>query len=238
MLFNKQASSSCMKGITMADFTVHQLEGTRYVEAHLNHESVRLEAGSLCYMTGDISVYSPVIPSMGGLITSVLADEAMHRPVYSGTGIITMESSLGGFHVLQLNGESWILERGAYWASEGSIKLSYHREPIMTAIWAGEGFIYLQTKVSGYGKVVVCTKGPTEIIQLEKGKKFVAEGRYVICRTGDVSFKIKRLTKNYLGRYSSGEKLVREYEGTGKILLNPGHYWRYSMKHREAIAGV
>jgi uncharacterized protein (AIM24 family) len=215
----------------MAEFKIAQMEGLHYVEAHLNHEMVRMESGALCYMSGNIQVYSPFLPSIGGIITSVLADEAMHRPRYTGTGVITTESSLGGFHLLDLNGESWILERGAYWASEGKIALSYHREPIMTALYAGEGFIYLQTKVSGYGKVVVCTKGPTEIVQLEKGQKFVAEGQYVVCRTGDVTMTIQRLTRNFMGRFTSGEKIVRVYEGTGKILLNPTHYWRYSLKH-------
>jgi uncharacterized protein (AIM24 family) len=59
-------------------------------------------------------------------------------------GVITLESSLGGFHVLSLNGETWILERGTYWASEGSVDVGYHREEIHTALRAGEGPIYLQ----------------------------------------------------------------------------------------------
>lgn len=213
----------------MAVFKIGQIEGMRFVEAHLNHEMIRLESGAFCYMTGDIKVYSPFLPSVGGFITSVLADEAMHRPTYTGTGVITTESTLGGFHELVLNGESWILERGSYWASESNVHLSYHREKILTALYAGEGFIYLKTKLSGTGKVIVCTKGPTEIIQLEKGKPFVAEGKYVVCRTADVSYKIKRLTRNFMGRFTSGEKLVRVFEGTGKILLNPAHYWRYTL---------
>lgn len=32
---------------------------------------------------------------------------------------------MGGFHILQMNsGEDWIVENGAYWASDGSVKLS------------------------------------------------------------------------------------------------------------------
>jgi len=49
----------------------------------------------------------------------------------------------------------------------------------------------------------------------------------VICRTGDVSFKVRRSTKNFFGRFTSGEGFVRVYEGAGKILLNPAPYWRY-----------
>jgi uncharacterized protein (AIM24 family) len=217
------------KGKDMAEFKVHQLEGMQYVDIHLNNETARIEAGALSYMTGNITIQSRLIPSIGGLAKSLLADEAVYRPTYTGTGVITLESSLGGFHVLDLDGESWILERGTYWASEGSIAVSFHREKFLTSLWAGEGLIYLQTKVSGQGKVAVTTRGPTEEITLERGKSLIAEGTYVIARTSDVSFKIRRPTKNYLGRFTSGEGWVRAYEGPGKVLLNSAPYWRYWM---------
>ena len=40
-----------------------------------------------------------------------------------------------------------------------------HRERIMTSLWAGEGLIYLQTKVRGQGKVVLITRGLVELIK-------------------------------------------------------------------------
>lgn len=213
----------------MAEFKVHHLEGTQYVDAHLNNETIRTESGALCYLNGDITIHSKLIPSLGELVKSLLADEAIYRPTYTGTGVITLEATLAGFHVLDLAEETWVLEPGTYWASEERVNVSFHRESLLTSMWAGEGLIYLQTKVRGPGKVVVTTRGPIEGIQLEKGKKVVAEGKYVICRTADVSFGIRRATKNYFGRFTSGEGLVRVYEGTGKLLLNPAPYWRYRL---------
>ncbi len=213
----------------MAEFKVEYMEGMQYVDVHMNNETVRVEAGALSYMKGDIAIHSELIPSITGLITSLLADESVYRPTYTGTGIITLESSLGGFHVIELKGESWILERGAYWASEGRVNLSFHRENLMTSIWAGEGLVYLQTKVAGHGKVVVTTRGPVEEHVLGRGQRLVAEGMYVIARTPDVKFNIKRPTKNYFGRFTSGESFVRVFEGPGKVLLNPAPYWRYWM---------
>jgi uncharacterized protein (AIM24 family) len=211
----------------MAEFKVVELEGTRYVEIRLNHEMVRVESGALSYFTGDIRVHSQLVPSLSGLISSLLADESVYRPTYTGTGVITLESSLGGFHILDVDGESWILERGAYWASEGSVDVSFHRERLVTAFWAGEGPVYLQTRVRGFGKVVLTTRGPVEEISLSGGKTLAAEGKYVIARTGDVTFKVRRTTKNFLGMFTSGEGLARTYQGSGRILLNPAPYWRY-----------
>jgi uncharacterized protein (AIM24 family) len=213
----------------MADFQVHLLEGTRFDEIHLNQEMVRIEAGALSYLKGNIEVHSPLVPSFGGLFKSFLADQSVYRPTYYGTGIITLESSLGGFHILELDGESWILERGTYWASEGDVDVKYYRERMMTSIWAGEGPFNLQTCVSGRGKVALATRGPIEEHVLEKGQRIAAEGKYVVCRTGDVRYTVQRPTKNYFGRFTSGEHFVRVYEGPGRVLLNPTPYWRYRM---------
>lgn len=213
----------------MATFEVHQLEGMRYVTAHLEDEMIRAEAGALGYHTGDITIRSKLIPSIRGVVRSALAEEAVYRPEYTGTGVVTLESSLGGFHILDLQDEAWILEAGTYWASEGSVDLSYQRERFLTAFWLGEGLIYLQTRVQGTGKVVVTTRGPVHEVALEAGQKLRADGRHVICRNAAVTYAAERATKNFLGRYTSGEGLVRVFTGPGKLLLNPAPYWRYKI---------
>jgi uncharacterized protein (AIM24 family) len=213
----------------MADFQVRYLEGMYFVDVHLDHEMVRCESGALNYMVGQIDVHSQLIPSVGGFFSSLLSGEAVYRPTYVGSGTITLESSLGGFHVIELKGESWILEKGAYWSSEGSVDLQFYRERMLTSLWAGEGLVYLQTKVSGYGKVVATTKGPVEEIVLEEGQTMVVDGQCVIGRTASVSFEMRSPTKNYMGRFTAGEPMVRKFRGPGKILLNPTYYWRYFM---------
>ena len=149
--------------------------------------------------------------------------------------MITLESSLGGFHVLELKGESWILEKGAYWASEGSVDLKFFKEKMLTSLWAGEGFVYLQSQVSGQGKVVVTTKGPVEEIDLQEDQEVVVDGECVIGRMASVRFSLRRPTENFLGRFTAGEPIVRVYRGPGKLLLNPTFYWRYYMSQRRGV---
>ena len=212
----------------MAEFDVHKLEGVHFVEIHLHDETARAEAGALSYMQGDITIHSRLFPSLLSVIRSLLADEAIYRPTYTGTGVVTLEPSLGGYHILELQDESWILERRAYWASDGSVDVSFHREGILTALEAGEGLVYLRTQVSGRGKVVLTTKGPVEEVRLESGQAMIAEGRSVIARNAEVRFRMKRPTRNWLGRLTAGEGWwLQAYEGPGRILLNPRPYWRY-----------
>ena len=73
--------------------------------------------------------------------------------MYAGSGAITLESSLGGYHVLELDGETWLLDRAAYWASEGTVEVGFHREPVTRAILAGEGPVYLLTRVRALVKL-------------------------------------------------------------------------------------
>lgn len=218
----------------MAHFEVESSEGMNFVKATLDNETIRAERGALCYMTGSISMKAP-LPSIGGWITSALADECVFRPTYTGTGTVFLESSFGGFHIFELSGEPWILDRGTYWASEGGVQLGTHREKVLTSLFAGEGFIYLQTKVSGRGKVVLTSQGPVELHTIDGGM-IEADGSYVIARTEGISFTMKRATRSILGAWVSGEGSNRVYEGKGRMLVSSVPYWRYRiMQERQGV---
>jgi uncharacterized protein (AIM24 family) len=208
----------------MAKFEVLEQEGTYWVKVTLRDETVRAEAGALSYLKGKITVHAP-IPSLNGVVKSVLADESIVRPTYTGTGEVHLESSLGGFHTIEVKGEAWILESGSYWASDGAIEVSTVRERAWTAFWTGEGFIQFQTKVSGSGKVVVRTDGPVEEIKI-RGGRYLAEGKIVVGRTGGISYTFQRPTGGYLGYLVSGESYLRCYEGSGRLLVCSTPYWR------------
>jgi uncharacterized protein (AIM24 family) len=212
----------------MAKFEIEALEGMHYVKATLDNETMQAEAGALSSMTGDIAM-TVKVPSVGRVLKSYLSEEGYFRPTYTGTGIIFLEASFGGFHVLDVGGETWVLESGSYWASEGTLNLSAYRERMWTSFWGGEGLIDWQTKVSGHGKVVLASAGPVEELTLEKGKPLVANGKYVVARTADVSYSVRRPTKSYLASYAAGEGHCRYYDGPGRVLVCYSPYWRHRM---------
>ena len=191
-------------------------------EITIGGETVRAEAGALSYLRGAIDVDVP-LPSLGRAIGNLLSDEPIVRPRYAGTGEIFLTPSLGGYHVLEVVEDAWILEDGAYWASDGSVDLGVHRERMITSFWAGEGFIDFQTQVSGKGRVVLNTTGPVEEIEL-RGERIAAEGKQIIARTAGLSYAIRRPTRSLIGYYLSGESLVRTYAGFGKVLLTKAPY--------------
>ena len=206
----------------MAEFEVCELEGMRWVQITLRDETVRAEAGALSHMQGDISVRVR-LPSPLGALKSIISNEALVRPSYTGTGVINLESSMGGYYPFEVTGESWILENGAYWASDGGVELGLHRERVWTSFWGGEGFIDYQTKVSGYGRVVLNAPGPVEEVIL-KNDRLLVEGKLVLARTEGVDY-LRRRVSALVPSLLSGEPVMRLYRGTGKALVCWTPYW-------------
>jgi uncharacterized protein (AIM24 family) len=210
----------------MAEFEVCELQGMRWVQIELRDETVRAEAGALSHMQGDIRITARV-PSIGSAIKSMISDESVVRPSYSGTGTVHLESSMGGYHMFEVAGESWILEDGAYWASEGGVQIDLFRERVWTSLWAGEGPIDYQTKVSGQGRVVLNAPGPVEEVILD-GDRLAVEGKLVIARTESLEYRVRRATK-FFQSFISGERGLRTYQGKGKALVCWTPYWNQFM---------
>jgi uncharacterized protein (AIM24 family) len=194
----------------------------RWVQITLRDEIVRAEAGALSHMQGDIRIVAR-LPSIGSALKSMISDESVVRPSYSGTGTVHLESSMGGYHMFEVAGESWILEHGAYWASEGGVQVGLFRERMWTSFWAGEGPIDYQTKLSGQGRVVLNAPGPVEEVALD-GDRLAVEGRLVIARTEGLEYRVRRATK-FFQSFISGERALRTYQGKGKALVCWTPYW-------------
>ena len=212
----------------MAKFEVVEQEGMRFVKIALADETVRAESGALSSMTGDIVMDVP-LPSVGRLLKSYLAEQTYLRPTYTGTGDVLLEASFSGFYVFELQGETWILESGSYWASEASVEVSATRERAWNSFWAGEGFIDWQTKVSGHGRVALKSQGRVDEIVLGPGQRLVAHGKSVIARSREVAYRIARPTKSRLKTYISGEGYCRTYAGPGRLLVIRVPYWQFRL---------
>jgi uncharacterized protein (AIM24 family) len=207
----------------MAKFNIVELEGMRYVEARLEKDSIRAESGALSYMHGDIRMHTP-IPGLGQIVKCALSNESAVRSRYDGTGVVTLQSSMGGYYALDVDGEDWILENGAYWASDGGVTLGLHREAVLTSLWAGEGFIDYQTKLGGQGVAVLNADGPVHELSL-KDESISVEGKLVIARTAGLRYRVRRPVRNLIGYWLSGESVVRVYSGVGRVLMSTTPYW-------------
>jgi uncharacterized protein (AIM24 family) len=216
----------------MAKFEFEESEGMHWIKITLNNEEIRAEKGALNHMTGPIVMDTP-LPRFHDLLVSMVSPDSPFRPRYRGTGELFLESSMGGFHALEMNeDEDWVVENGAYWASEGSVKLTLVRERMITAFWAGEGLFWYRTMVHGGGTVVLAAQGPVDELELNN-EKLVVDGTYVIARTAGIRFSIRRPARTRWSTWLSGERYARVYEGTGRVLMCTTPYWRLAIKNKE-----
>jgi uncharacterized protein (AIM24 family) len=217
----------------MATFKVEHAEGMRWIRVSLDDDDVRTERGALNHMKGAITMDVPW-PTLKAWWVSLFSDESLLRPRYAGTGTVYLDSTLGGYHIMKvLPGERWILDIRCFWASDGEVKLSVHRESLLTSFWAGEGLLWYKTALKGEGQVVLSVAGPVEEVRLENERLFT-DGPFVVARTQGISMRIKRPAKSIVSHWLSGQKAAYCYEGTGKMLLCTVPYWRARMQAQRA----
>jgi uncharacterized protein (AIM24 family) len=202
----------------------------RQVRIDIRDEAVRARAGALSNMTGRITL-TPRVPGAGDMFRSMFTREARVRPFYEGTGTILLQPSLAGYHIFDVaEGERWLLEPGVYWASEASVKLGLDRDPFFASFWAGDGFFSWKTTVTGPGTVAINAPGPVETIEI-RDAEFRAQGRLVLGRTDGLEF-TSQIAARFPRNYISGQKRLRVFSGTGKVLVAWTPYWNHHMYTR------
>lgn len=223
----------------MAQFEVRSVEGMRQVCIELQDETVRAANGALSNLSGAIS-FIPKLPRSGDIFRNLFTSESRVRPYYTGTGTVHLQPSLAGFHVFDvLPEDTWILEPGEYWASEGSVELGLCRDPFFASLWAGDGLFAWKTTLGGAGKAAINAPGPVEVVEVKDGELKV-QGRLVLGRTSGLRFRSVRSAR-FPRNFISGQQRFRVYEGTGKALVSWTPYWNEYLHNRmtegESIRG-
>lgn len=201
----------------MAEIEIIEQNMYRMIKIQLENESFRIESGAMYYYRGELEMEAKA-PSLGGFLKSVVSSESTVKPVYTGTGELYLEPSFSDYHTLDLAGEEWILDSGAYICSEMGVEVEAFKNKALAGIFSGEGLF--QTKVSGEGKVVIESRGPVIEIGLNE-ENLVVDGRFAIAREASVGFEVEKSSKKLFGTILGGEGLVNRFSGSGKVLLAP-----------------
>jgi len=202
----------------MPTYEIVQKQGLKMIRAVINNETIRAEAGPLHYMRGNIQIETKM-PTAGGFLKSMVTAESVFKPTYTGTGEIFFgPPTFGEYTVLQLNGEAWILDRGAYVCCDMGITVGAFRNKAVAGLMGGEGFY--QTKVEGTGQVVIHSQGPLEAIDLT-GEALSVDGNFAVARQAHLDYAVTTATKSLLGSMASGEGLLSVIKGTGRVYLAP-----------------
>ena len=199
-------------------FEVIQADLWRLPKITLRSEEVVLEAGALHYMKGNIEIESQ-LPSVGGFLKSALTKESAVKPRYRGTGEIFLEPTFGEVNLMELNGDAWVLDKGAFLACDRTVEVGMFTNKAMAGLFGGEGFF--QTEVKGRGKVFYLSPGPVQKIVLDGTETLTVDGSFAVARTASLQYEVAKATKGMFSSWTSGEGLVNKFRGQGVVMIAP-----------------
>lgn len=197
----------------------------KQVRIILDDSAIKIEAGALSYMKGNIDI----VTRSGGLIgmgkklfSNKVTGESMFKPILRGTGEVFLEPSFGHFTLIELEDEEIIIDDGVFFACEESIEI----EPIMqksisSLIFGNEGVF--QSKLSGSGIVLLEVPVPEkEILRCKLYRDVLkVDGSFAVLRSGNIEFTVEKSGTTLVGSAINGEGLLNVYRGTGEVWLVP-----------------
>lgn len=215
------------------EYFMHQMNvRRRQVLCDLGVSSVRVQAGAMQWMSGNVSSETGLgkgAKALGGLlkgaVKGLVTGESAVKPVYSGEGYVMLEPTYQ--YILMEDVSTWgpdgiVLEDGMFLACESSVEEKVITQKNVSAILGGgEGVFNLSLK--GKGIAVLESYVPRgELIEFElQDDQLKIDGNMAVAWSGSLEFTVERSSKSLVGSLVNGEGLVNVYRGTGKVLMAP-----------------
>ena len=185
-----------------------------------SNEPIRVEAGSMVSMSSGVTLETK---AEGGLLKSlarsVLGGESFFVNRYVAPaqgGEITLAPALpGDLALLELTGETMLLQSGAYVASSDGIQLDTKWGGAKT-FFASEGLIML--RASGAGTLVISSYGAIHELNLAAGQTYTVDTGHLVAFSDNIGFKVRSIG-GIKSTLFSGEGLVVDLTGPGKVFL-------------------
>lgn len=184
------------------------------------NEKIRVEAGSMVSMSDGVVLQTDMA---GGLLSSlkrsILGGESFFVNTYTAPaqgGIIMLAPALpGDLYVLELMGETMLVQSGSYVASAEGVEIDTKFGGAKT-FFASEGLFLL--KCSGHGKLILSSYGAIHELSLGSGEKFTVDTGHLVAFDQGIGFQV-RAVGGLKSTLFSGEGLVVDLTGPGNVLM-------------------
>jgi uncharacterized protein (TIGR00266 family) len=183
-------------------------------------EELQVEGGSMVSMSADVTIQTK---ARGGVLKSLgralLGGESFFQNTFKAGpegGEVTVAPALpGDLYLLDLQGESLMVQSGSYVASGGGVEVTTKWGGAKT-FFASEGLIML--KVYGRGLTILSSYGAIHEMTLAAGERYTIDTGHLVAFSENMGFKV-RAVGGLKSTLFSGEGLVVDMTGPGKVLL-------------------
>ncbi|MSP26497.1 MAG: TIGR00266 family protein [Myxococcales bacterium] len=185
--------------------------GTMVARATHLQMDVKLNAGR------NVGFFGKLKALLIALIRKFIANETFfvnhfHSP--QGGWIWLAPALSGGVRHIPLAGQTMLFSAGAFLASSGNVDLRL-RFGGLRALFAREGAFFLEA--SGHGDLWVTSYGAVEEIYCNGS--YIVDNGHIVGFDPSLDFRIRSAGGGALGFFASGEGLVCEFTGHGRILI-------------------
>ncbi len=184
------------------------------------NETIQVEAGSMVGMSAGVTVETK---ARGGILKSLarsmLGGESFFVNSYRAPGqggeIMLAPALPGDIVVRQMEGETLLVQSGAFVASSDDIDVSTKWGGAKT-FFAREGLILL--KVSGVGSLILSSYGAINEMELAAGESYTVDTGHLVAFDEELGFDVRRVG-GLKSTLFSGEGLVVDLTGPGKFWM-------------------
>ncbi|ADB51744.1 TIGR00266 family protein [Conexibacter woesei] len=189
-------------------------------------ETMRAESGAMMATSGGVGVEAKMQGGlMKGLKRSMLGGESLFVTTFTAPsegGWVDCAANLPGDVAVLEIADALNISRGAWLCSSAGVELDTKWGGFKNLMGGEGGFLIHAT---GSGHAVVACYGALDTVELSAGEALVIDSGHVVAFDPSVQFTTRKVTKGMMATLKSGEGLVMEFTGPGRVLTqsrNPG----------------
>ena len=189
------------------------------VAALASSEEIRAEPGAMVSYSEGIETDTRVEGGLFGGLKRMVGGESFFVNSWKAPqqgGEVTLAPALpGDMTVLEIAGQDFMLQSGAYVASESEVQIN--------SSWGGaRGFFgsgsLILLRVSGHGKVIIGCYGAIEERILAAGEVYRVDTGHIVGFEGSMQFAVNKVG-SWKSTLLGGEGLVCQLTGPGRLLM-------------------
>lgn len=182
-------------------------------------EKIKAEAGAMVSMSPSIELKTTTTgKGFFGAIGAMVGGESLFSSEFTANDsgeLVLAPSAPGDIVHIPMNGGTILAQGGAYLA--GSKDLTITAQGSFKAMFSGEGLFL--SKITGQGDLFVSSYGAVYTKTLAQGELYRVDTGHIVAFDETVTYKLKKAAKGIFSSLASGEGLVGEYSGPGRIWI-------------------
>lgn len=184
------------------------------------HEEIRVESGSMVSMTEGMKLKTQMEGGiLRSLTRSVLGGESFFLNVFQAPaqgGQINLAPTMpGDMMILEMHGESLLVQSGSYVASSLGITIDAKWGGAQT-FFASEGLVMLRAR--GEGLLILSSYGAIHPIDLAPSQRYTIDTGHLVSFSEGMGFRV-RTAGGVRSTLLSGEGLVVDLTGPGRVYM-------------------